>query len=94
MRLSAIQTDILFLLFAIEKKGNREPVPSMTLFSMINNSRSSLIADTNFRTSCHTLNDNQMIDKYRSPSTLKLSWGLSESGRIKASEVFKNKMKK
>ncbi len=91
MRLSATQKDILFLLFAIEQKGHKEPVSSMTVFRMINSSRASEIFDTNFRASCHKLNENNLIEKYRSPSNLKLSWGLSESGRLKASEVFKDK---
>ena len=93
MRLSGIQRDILFLLFAIEQKGHKEPVPSMTVFSMINSSRTSKIFDTNFRASCHKLNEHSLIEKYRSPSNFKLSWGLSEIGRLKANEVFKNKMK-
>ena len=93
MRLSAIQSDILFLLFAIEQKGHKEPIPSMTVFNMINSSRTSKIFDTNFRASCHKLNEHNLIEKYRSPSSLKLSWGLSETGRVKASEVFKTKMK-
>ena len=73
MRLSSIQNDILFVLYAIEQKGNTTPMPGMTIFSMINSSRSSEIFDTNFRASCHTLNENKLIDKYRS-SSLKLAW--------------------
>ena len=91
MRLSSIQQDILFLLYAIEQKGFKEPVASMKLFNMINSSRSSLIADTNFRASCHTLSDNEMVDKYRCPTSLKLSWSLSEIGRSKANKVYKNR---
>jgi len=91
MRLSSIQQDILFILYAIEQKGYKDPIPSMKVLGMINGSRTSLIADTNFRTSCHTLNDNNMVEKYRCPSSLKLSWSLSEIGRTKASEIFKSK---
>lgn len=91
MRLSTIQQDILFILYAIEQKGYKEPVPSMNVLNMINASRTSLIADTNFRASCHTLNDNGMVEKFRCPTSLKLSWSLSETGRIKASEVFESK---
>lgn len=87
MRLSSTQKDILFVLFAIEQKGNRKPVPSMTVLNMINNSRTSLIADTNFRASCHKLSENMIINKYRS-SSLKLAWALSDLGRTKASELF------
>lgn len=87
MRLSATQKDILFVLFAIENSGNTSPVPSINIFNMINGSRSIEIFDSNFRASCHKLNDNNLIGKYRSQS-LKLAWSLSESGRTKASEIF------
>lgn len=93
MRLSSIQKDTLFILYAIEQKGFKDPIPSMKVLNMINGSRSSLIADTNFRASCHTLNDNGMIEKFRCPTSLMLSWSLSESGRNKASEIFNRKMK-
>lgn len=92
MRLSSIQNDVLFILYAIEKKGNKEPMPGMVIFNMINNSRPSEIFDTNFRSSCHTLNENMMIDKYRTPS-LTLAWALTELGRQKAGEIFKDKTK-
>lgn len=39
MRLSSIQKDILFILYAIEQKGCAEPVPSMSVLNMINGSR-------------------------------------------------------
>jgi hypothetical protein len=39
------------------------------------------------------MNDHNLIEKYRSPSSLKLSLGLFEMGRVKTSEVLKNKMK-
>jgi hypothetical protein len=91
MRISSIQQDILFILYAIEKNGHKEPVPGMNILSMINRSRSCLIADTNFRASCHTLNSNDMVEKFRCPTSLKLSWSLSETGRYKASEIFKIK---
>ncbi len=91
MRLSATQKDILFVLYAIEQKGNKNPIPGMTLLKMINSSRSSEIFDTNFRASCHKLNENKMIGKYRS-SSLKLAWALTELGRQKAGEVFENRI--
>jgi hypothetical protein len=92
MRLSSIQKDILFLLFAIEQKGNVQPVPGMTVLKMINGSRSSEIFDTNFRVSCHKLNEHQLIEKYRSPQSLKLAWGLSETGRTKAIEIYNSRL--
>lgn len=93
MRLSSTQKDTLFILYAIEQKGNTNPMPNMTILNMINSSRSSEIFDTNFRASCHKLNDNNMIDKYRS-SSLKLAWALTVTGRKKASEIYKSKLTK
>lgn len=90
MRLSSIQKDILFILYAIEQKGNKNPVPSMNILNMINSSRSLEIFDTNFRASCHKLNEHNLIEKYRSQSSLKLAWSLSENGRNKAIELFKS----
>lgn len=87
MRLSTIQKDVLFILFAIEQRGSNAPVPGMNILKMLNGSRSSDIFDSNFRASCHKLNENNLIDKYRSGS-LKLAWALSENGREKASDIF------
>ncbi|MBQ4839821.1 chromosome segregation protein ParM [Pseudoalteromonas luteoviolacea] len=88
MRLSAIQKDVLFILYAIEQKGNSKPVPSVVVWNMINKSRTSDVFDTNFRASCHKLSEHKMIDKYRSHS-LKLAWSLSELGRNKAAEIYR-----
>ncbi len=87
MRISKIQQDILFVLYIIEKQGNDKPVAGMNLLNVINKSRSSELFDTNFRTSCHKLNDNNLLDKYRS-SSLKLAWALTEKGRALASNIF------
>jgi len=78
MRISTIQKDILFVLYALEQKGTQAPVGGINLLLMINKSRTSELFDTNFRTSCHTLNDNNLSDKYRS-SSLKLAWVISFS---------------
>ena len=93
MRLSAVQKDILFILYAVEQKGNTHPVPGMNILEMVNKSRSSNVADTNFRTSCHTLNEHQMIVKFRSQSSLKLAWTLSAGGREKAKELYDRRLK-
>lgn len=87
MRLSSIQKDILFVLFAVEQKGNVSPIPNMQLLAMINKSRSQELFDTNFRVSAHKLNEHGLIDKYRSTS-LKLAWGLTDIGRVKASDIY------
>ncbi len=91
MRISKIQQDILFVLYLIEQQGNDKPVTGMNLLDMINKSRSSELFDTNFRTSCHTLNNNSLLDKYRS-SSLKLAWVLTEKGRALAGDVFNERL--
>lgn len=91
MRLSAIQKDVLFILYAIEQKGNSLPVPSVIVLNMLNKSRTADVFDSNFRASCHKLNEHKMIDKYRSQS-LKLAWGLSELGRNKAAEIYQTRI--
>lgn len=87
MRLSKIQKDILFVLFALEQKGKQDPVTGMNLLSIINKGSSSELYDTNFRTSCHTLNTNKLVNKYRT-SSLKLAWALTEAGRAIACIIF------
>jgi len=87
VRLSKIQKDILFVLFALEQKGKQEPVTGMNLLSIINKGSSSELYDTNFRTSCHTLNSNKLVNKYRT-SSLKLAWTLTEAGRAIACIIF------
>ena len=91
MILSSIQKDTLFVLFAIEQKGITEPIPSMTILNMINSSRVLDIFDTNFRASCHKLNEHGYIEKYRSSASLKLAWCLTDVGRNKASDIFKDR---
>lgn len=89
MRLSSIQRGVLFVLYAIEQKGSQDPVPSLSLFKMINSSRDSKVFDTNFRASCHKLNQHDLVDKYRTPS-LKLAWALTEAGKEKAKSIFES----
>lgn len=91
MRLSSTQKDILFILYAMEDKGNVSPVPGMKILEIINNGRNTDIYDTNFRTSCHKLNANGMIEKYRSSQSLNLAWRLSDEGRAKAIEIYNNR---
>ena len=91
MRISKIQQDILFVLYFIEQQGNKNPVAGMNLLDMINQSRSGELFDTNFRTSCHTLNNNSLLDKYRS-SSLKLAWALTEKGRALASDIYNERL--
>lgn len=65
MRLSAIQKDVLLVLFAISSKGKAGPVASMALLGMINRGRDLEVFPSNFRASCHTLVDNGLLEKYR-----------------------------
>lgn len=81
MRLSAIQKDILFLLYVIKKRGFDKSVPGMTLLNMIKSSRStcSLIENSNFRASCHTLNKHGLISEFRGKGHT-LAWQITPAG--------------
>ncbi len=83
MRLSSTQKDVLFILYAIEAGGKAEPVPGVKILEMINSARQSGIHGTNFRTSCHTLVENGLLNKYRNAS-LKLAFRLTDDGRERA----------
>lgn len=88
MRISKTQRDILFLLYAIEqRKGHGYFVTATALFSMINKNRSKPLHPNHFRTSCHTLNNNGIIEQYRDAS-LKLSYTLTELGRTLAVNIY------
>lgn len=80
MRLSAIQRDILFVLSSLEGKGHVDPVPAIRLLGMLNSVRSVSLYPNNFRTSCHTMVKNGLLQKYRNPS-LQLAFALSTPGR-------------
>lgn len=91
MRLSAIQKDVLFVLFAIRGKGKAGPVPGVNLLGMINRGRSPEVAGSNFRASCHTLADNGMVAQYRDKS-LKLAYALTQKGLERASKIYRERV--
>lgn len=81
MRLSSIQKDILIVLYGIAlKRGKPEPVPVMELLKIINAHRDRQIADTNFRTSCHTLVKHGLLQKHRDLQSLQLYFTLTKKG--------------
>lgn len=88
MRLSSTQKDVLFILYAIEAGGKAEPVPGVKILEMINSARQSGIHGTNFRTSCHTLVENGLLNKYRNAS-LKLAFRLTDDGRERRRDIPK-----
>jgi hypothetical protein len=92
VRLSFMQKDVLFLLYAIEQKGGVKPVSSMSLLKNINNSRSSGIEESNFRPSCHKLVTHGLIDLHRG-AALKLNWKLTVAGREKGKAIYDERLK-
>lgn len=90
MRLSAIQKDVLFVLFAIRTKGKVGPVPSMSLLGMINRGRSTEVFPSNFRTSCHTLAENGLLGKYRDEQ-LNLGFSLTDEGAELGSQIYRER---
>lgn len=91
-RLSAVQRDILFVLELLREKGRAGPIPGIDILSIINKCRDNKIAPTNFRASCHTLVERDLLRKYRS-SSLQLAFTLSDDGQALAELVFEEKMK-
>lgn len=86
MRVSAIQKDILFVLYQLELRGFLKPIPTTDILTMLNKSRVTVFG-TNFRVSCHKLNENGLVHMHRSLQTLRLSFTLTELGRVKAIEL-------
>lgn len=89
MRLSATQKDVLCVLCDLAVRKNiTGPVPAMQLLAMINLVRVKPIADTNFRTSCHTLVKHGLLQKFRNPDSLQLAFSLSQNGLNKARPIY------
>lgn len=61
------------------------------ILEMINSARQSGIHGTNFRTSCHTLVENGLLNKYRNAS-LKLAFRLTDDGRERAGEIYRKRL--
>ncbi|WP_017891087.1 hypothetical protein [Serratia sp. S4] len=95
MRLSAVQKDVIFVLFdLVERKGITGAVSAMRLLSMINYGRCQLVADTNFRRSCHTLVQHGFLEKYRDRQSLKLAFRLSPMGKENAAIHYASRLEK
>lgn len=87
MRISTLQADTLFVLYAIEQRGVVTPIPGVKLRDMVNASRSPAVYPANFRASCHTLVDHGLVEKYRGGS-LQLAFRLTDAGRERAREIY------
>lgn len=89
MRLSSNQKAILIALYAIAlKRGVYTPAPLMELLTIINAGRERKIADTNFRTSCHTLVKHGLLFKHRDLDSLQLSFSLTPTGERTALPLY------
>lgn len=87
MRLSSIQKNVLFVLFAIEQRnGKGTYVKCAALNSILNNSRTNPIIPNNFRVSCHTLVENGLLISNRE-GNLELLFALSDDGRLIANKI-------
>lgn len=93
MRLSGVQKDILFVLYGITERKNIDgPIPAMTLLGLLNRGRLNLVADTNFRRSCHTLAQHGLLNKYRDRQSLKLAFGLTATGTEIAQGIYQKRI--
>ena len=90
MRLSAIQKDVLFVLYALTEKGHRGPVSGMKLLELINSQRMAEIHASNFRISCNTLVGHTLLNRYRN-SSLQLAFTLTEKGREVGKELYQQR---
>ncbi|MBY0419380.1 MAG: chromosome segregation protein ParM [Pararheinheimera sp.] len=91
-RLSKLQKNTLFILYALQQRGKRDPIPGVDILAMINKGRELKVFPPNFRASCHTLVANQLIRKYRSDS-LQLAFTLTEAGQEPAEREYKERVK-
>lgn len=90
MRLSSNQKDILIALCGIAiKRGRNAPLPLMELLSIVNAHRDHKIADTNFRTSCHTLAKHGLLQKHRDLKSLQLYFTLTPAGERVALPLYR-----
>lgn len=87
-RLSAVQKDTLFILYALQQKGKLDPIPSVDILAMINKGREQQVFAQNFRASCHKLVENKLLRKFRSQS-LQLAFTLAEAGQKPAEIEYK-----
>lgn len=92
-RLSALQKNTLFILYVLQQRGKRDPIPGIDILAMINKGREQKVFPQNFRASCHTLVENQLISKFRS-SSLQLAFTLAEAGEEPAEREYKERVNK
>lgn len=90
MRLSAIQKNVLFLLFAISLSKGDHPVLCKKLLEMINSQRRYPVDAKNFRISCHTMAKNGLLKQYRNRSQ-NLLFGLTKDGWEAGRKIYKER---
>ncbi|GIU51528.1 hypothetical protein TUM4438_41460 [Shewanella sairae] len=87
MRISSVQKDILFVLYQLELRGVVKPIAATDILMMVNQSRNTEVFGTNFRVSCHKLNEHGLVHMHRNLKSLTLSFRLTDAGREKASKL-------
>ncbi|EBG2148401.1 chromosome segregation protein ParM [Salmonella enterica] len=92
MRVSSIQKDLLFVLYAIEQNGRATPVEGRKILEMLNRNRVRDLHSSNFRASCHTLAKHGLISIYRNRS-LMIALSLTNEGRGPAMEIYEERIR-
>ena len=92
IRFSALQKDTLFILYVLQQRGKRDPIPGVDILAMINKGRELPVFPQNFRASCHTLVANQLIRKFRR-GDLQLAFTLADAGKEPAEREYKERVK-
>jgi hypothetical protein len=87
MRLSALQSDTLYLLTALEARDITKPIDSVALLALINKARSPSVFASSFRASMHKLAEHGLIARSRDMKSLKLSYRMTEQGRAMGIEI-------
>ncbi|MGL5589067.1 MAG: hypothetical protein ACRDDI_13520 [Aeromonas veronii] len=85
-RISRNQREALFLLWVLEQRGAKGPVPFSHLLGMVNKNRINPVARQNFYAGLRTVRDHGLILIYRD-RTLKLSAALTGDGREVAADI-------
>lgn len=87
VRISEIQALTLRLLLLFATKGQSGPIPSVVLFQAVEQNRKKTTFASNFRKSCHLLEENGFIHLHRNPKSLKMAYTLTPLGLITAGEL-------
>jgi hypothetical protein len=92
-RLSLVQKDTLFILYALQLRGKADPIPLVDILKIVNKGKEKPVFRQNFSVSCNTLIKNKLIKKFRSAS-LELAFTLDSEGLRIGKEIYNERTAK